>query len=309
MPATIPVAVSASPGAMLRKRNEVTPVLVAHGKMKERILHRLEIRACRAASRVAVPCPSTNCSGVDNPCERSGATRSADVGRGLGWGQEVASSHASCYKKRPLPANHVHLRGAGMAQRCDVCGKGPSVGHRISHAHNVTKRRWLANLVSTARPCGRHSQAAQGVYAVSQGRQGHEGRLARQMARTTVASFPTRRRSKPGEGCMHPPPGRSTHQYDVDMSPGGRPPPPTARPNYFFFFFLAAFFFAIRPSPPFFSPAARPEPKRGLWPPTLPRRRPGGSTTPESHHVACEPRQYPMASRRRYAACSLPRRS
>jgi len=35
-----------------------------------------------------------------------------------------------------------------MAQRCDVCGKGPSVGHRISHAHNVTKRRWLANLVS-----------------------------------------------------------------------------------------------------------------------------------------------------------------
>ena len=34
-----------------------------------------------------------------------------------------------------------------MAQRCDVCGKGPSVGHKISHAHNVTKRRWLANLV------------------------------------------------------------------------------------------------------------------------------------------------------------------
>ena len=35
-----------------------------------------------------------------------------------------------------------------MAQRCDVCGKGPSVGHKISHAHNVTKRRWMANLVS-----------------------------------------------------------------------------------------------------------------------------------------------------------------
>jgi large subunit ribosomal protein L28 len=35
-----------------------------------------------------------------------------------------------------------------MAQRCDVCGKGPAVGHRISHAHNVTKRRWLPNLVS-----------------------------------------------------------------------------------------------------------------------------------------------------------------
>ena len=35
-----------------------------------------------------------------------------------------------------------------MARRCDVCGKGPAVGHRISHAHNVSKRRWLPNLVS-----------------------------------------------------------------------------------------------------------------------------------------------------------------
>ncbi|MBI4561301.1 MAG: 50S ribosomal protein L28 [Candidatus Rokubacteria bacterium] len=35
-----------------------------------------------------------------------------------------------------------------MARRCDICGKGPSVGHRISHAHNLTRRRWLPNLVS-----------------------------------------------------------------------------------------------------------------------------------------------------------------
>ena len=35
-----------------------------------------------------------------------------------------------------------------MAQRCDVCGKGPSVGHTVSHAHKLTKRRWLPNLVS-----------------------------------------------------------------------------------------------------------------------------------------------------------------
>ncbi len=35
-----------------------------------------------------------------------------------------------------------------MAQRCDICGKGPAVGHKISHAHNVTKRRWLPNLVN-----------------------------------------------------------------------------------------------------------------------------------------------------------------
>lgn len=35
-----------------------------------------------------------------------------------------------------------------MAKRCDICGKGPSVGHRVSHAHNLTRRRWLPNLVS-----------------------------------------------------------------------------------------------------------------------------------------------------------------
>ncbi|HJZ10938.1 MAG TPA: 50S ribosomal protein L28 [Acidobacteriota bacterium] len=33
-----------------------------------------------------------------------------------------------------------------MAKVCDVCGKGPRVGHNISHAHNVTSRRWLPNL-------------------------------------------------------------------------------------------------------------------------------------------------------------------
>jgi len=36
-----------------------------------------------------------------------------------------------------------------MAQRCDVCGKGPAFGNRISHAHNVSRRRWLPNLTST----------------------------------------------------------------------------------------------------------------------------------------------------------------
>ena len=33
-----------------------------------------------------------------------------------------------------------------MAQVCEVCGKGPQFGNNISHAHNVTKRRWNVNL-------------------------------------------------------------------------------------------------------------------------------------------------------------------
>jgi large subunit ribosomal protein L28 len=35
-----------------------------------------------------------------------------------------------------------------MAQTCAVCGRGPKFGNRISHAHNVTKRRWSLNLQS-----------------------------------------------------------------------------------------------------------------------------------------------------------------
>jgi len=35
-----------------------------------------------------------------------------------------------------------------MAQTCAVCGRGPRFGNRISHAHNVTKRRWNLNLQS-----------------------------------------------------------------------------------------------------------------------------------------------------------------
>ena len=33
-----------------------------------------------------------------------------------------------------------------MALRCDVCGKGVSRGHAVSHAHNVSHREWRPNL-------------------------------------------------------------------------------------------------------------------------------------------------------------------
>ena len=31
-------------------------------------------------------------------------------------------------------------------RQCHVCGKGPSVGHNVSHANNKSKRRWNPNL-------------------------------------------------------------------------------------------------------------------------------------------------------------------
>ncbi len=35
-----------------------------------------------------------------------------------------------------------------MARQCDICGKKPVSGNNISHAHNVTKRRFKPNLQS-----------------------------------------------------------------------------------------------------------------------------------------------------------------
>jgi len=49
-----------------------------------------------------------------------------------------------CYNWFSIPAGDFRL----MAQICDVCGRGPKFGNRISHAHNVTKRRWNLNLQS-----------------------------------------------------------------------------------------------------------------------------------------------------------------
>jgi large subunit ribosomal protein L28 len=35
-----------------------------------------------------------------------------------------------------------------MARRCELCGKGPLVGNKVSHANNKTKTRSLPNLRS-----------------------------------------------------------------------------------------------------------------------------------------------------------------
>ena len=33
-----------------------------------------------------------------------------------------------------------------MSRMCEICGKKPLVGNNVSHAHNVTKRRFNPNL-------------------------------------------------------------------------------------------------------------------------------------------------------------------
>ncbi len=43
-----------------------------------------------------------------------------------------------------------------MAYSCEICGKKPVSGHRISHAHNVSNRQFKPNLrrVRAATPSG-----------------------------------------------------------------------------------------------------------------------------------------------------------
>ena len=33
-----------------------------------------------------------------------------------------------------------------MSKKCDICGKTSMIGHNISHAHNLTRRRFYPNL-------------------------------------------------------------------------------------------------------------------------------------------------------------------
>ena len=64
---------------------------------------------------------------------------------------------ASCYLPVKFTFNHKtlklvkpfcvrYLESIEMAQVCDICGKGPQFGNKISHAHNVSRRRWNVNL-------------------------------------------------------------------------------------------------------------------------------------------------------------------
>lgn len=48
--------------------------------------------------------------------------------------------------KRGPRARRQPRQGSVMARMCEVCGKKTVFGHNVSHAHNVTNRRWLPNL-------------------------------------------------------------------------------------------------------------------------------------------------------------------
>jgi large subunit ribosomal protein L28 len=40
----------------------------------------------------------------------------------------------------------THFKRTPVAKRCEICGKIPVVGRQVSHAHNVSARRFEPNL-------------------------------------------------------------------------------------------------------------------------------------------------------------------
>ena len=58
-----------------------------------------------------------------------------------------------------------------MARVCEICGKKPMVGSNVSHAHNVTKRRFKPNLQSVrALKDGRPRKILVCTYCIKSGR-------------------------------------------------------------------------------------------------------------------------------------------
>ncbi len=58
----------------------------------------------------------------------------------------MAQERSKVAEKRLRQHETIQVWSNVMAQICDICGKGPQFGNNISHAHNVTRRRWNVNL-------------------------------------------------------------------------------------------------------------------------------------------------------------------
>ena len=61
-----------------------------------------------------------------------------------------------------------------MAMRCEICGKGPVVGRRVSHAHNVRPRRFEPNLQTVNAVVNGANQARPRLHALHPLKQNHQ---------------------------------------------------------------------------------------------------------------------------------------
>ncbi len=72
-----------------------------------------------------------------------------------------------------------------MAQQCAFCGKTPKSGNRVSHANNVTPRKWNLNLKTV-----RAASAGGGKRVRACTRCLRSGRVTKPIARTAANTAP-----------------------------------------------------------------------------------------------------------------------
>jgi large subunit ribosomal protein L28 len=66
-----------------------------------------------------------------------------------------------------------------MAAVCDICGKHPGFGMKVSFSHKRSPRRWNPNIQRIRILEGRTPRRPQRLHLLHQGQQGPPGRLAR----------------------------------------------------------------------------------------------------------------------------------
>ena len=82
-----------------------------------------------------------------------------------------------------------------MAQHCHFCGKTPMSGHRVSHANNLTNRKWHINLKSVRTVVGGVSPAHLRLHALHPVGQGLQAQAASQSGDRRRKPRPPRRLS------------------------------------------------------------------------------------------------------------------
>ena len=97
----------------------------------------------------------------------------------LGGGRDVRAEPSSAR----LPS--------AMAKVCHSCGKGPAFGQSRSHSMVATKRRFDPNLQKVRILVGKAPAARLCLHALSESRQGHQGRLSGSLPGERVRLHPT----------------------------------------------------------------------------------------------------------------------
>ena len=64
------------------------------------------------------------------------------------------------YTKSQYDRQTISSKASSTMAKCQVCGKGPQFGHRVSHSNHKTNRRWNINVqaVSVYSPSGVRTQ-------------------------------------------------------------------------------------------------------------------------------------------------------